>query len=127
MSEAWARTTSSTTEASVSSRWRRASAWCWTTLAARRFDRSWTVLAEGGAIVSAAAPDIAARTPAGRRGLWFVNQADAVLLAQFAQEIAQGSLISKLSDTVGFNGIPAAIERNRTGPRIGKVVADFTR
>ncbi len=90
-------------------------------------DRSWTVLAEGGAIVSAAAPDIAARTPAGRRGLWFVNQADAVLLAQFAQEIAQGSLRSKLSDTVGFDGIPAAIERQRTGPRIGKVVADFTR
>jgi NADPH:quinone reductase-like Zn-dependent oxidoreductase len=90
-------------------------------------DRSWGVLSKDGAIVTAAAPDIVARTPAGRRGLWFVNKADATLLARLAAEIAQGSLISKLSEVVGFNDIPAAIERNRTGPRIGKVVADFSR
>jgi len=90
-------------------------------------DRSWGVLAEGGSIVSTAAPDIAARTPAGHSGWWFVNQADSTLLAHFSAEIAQGSLIAKLSEVVGFNDIPAAIERNRTGPRIGKVVADFAR
>lgn len=90
-------------------------------------DRSWGVLSKEGAIVTAAAPDIVARTPAGHRGLWFVNKADATLLARLAAEIAQGSLISKLSEVVGFNDIPAAIERNRTGPRIGKVVADFSR
>lgn len=90
-------------------------------------DRSWDVLANGGAIVSAAAPDIAARTPAGRRGLWFVNKADAVLLARLVAEIAEGSLVPKLGEVVGFNDIPAAIERQRTGPRIGKVVADFSR
>ncbi|RYF56629.1 MAG: NADP-dependent oxidoreductase [Comamonadaceae bacterium] len=90
-------------------------------------DRSWDVLAKDGAIVSAAAPDILARTPAGRRGLWFVNKSDATLLARLAAKIAQGALVSKLSDVVGFNDIPAAIERNRTGPRIGKVVADFSR
>ena len=84
------------------------------------------MLSKDGAIVSAAAPDILARTPAGRRGPWFVNKADAPLLARLAAEIAQGSLISKLSEVVGFNDIPAAIERNRTGPRIGKVVADFS-
>ncbi|MNU95362.1 Zinc-binding dehydrogenase [compost metagenome] len=90
-------------------------------------DRSWDVLAEGGAIVSAAAPDILARTPPGRRGLWFVNKVDAVLLARLVAEIADGSLVPKLSEVVGFSDIPAAIERNRTGPRIGKVVADFSR
>lgn len=90
-------------------------------------DRSWQVLSKDGAIVSAATPDILARTPAGRRGLWFVNRADAALLAQLAAQIAQGSLISHISETVGFNDLPAAIERNRTGPRIGKVVADFER
>jgi NADPH:quinone reductase-like Zn-dependent oxidoreductase len=90
-------------------------------------DRSWEVLTQDGAVVSAAAPDILARTPAGRRGLWFVNKADATLLARLAAEIAQGALISKLSEVVGFNNIPAAIEHNRTGPRIGKVVADFSR
>ncbi|MFU7019327.1 NADP-dependent oxidoreductase [Pseudomonas aeruginosa] len=90
-------------------------------------DRSWAVLAEGGAIVSAATPDIVARTPEGRRGLWFVNRADAALLARLAAEIAEGTLISTVSDVVGFDEIPAAIERSRTGPRLGKVVADFTR
>lgn len=90
-------------------------------------DRSWAVLTEGSTIVSAATPDIVVRTPDGRRGLWFVNKADAALLARLAAEIAEGTLISTVSDVVGFDEIPAAIERSRTGPRLGKVVADFTR
>lgn len=90
-------------------------------------DRSWAVLAEGGAIVSAATPDIVARTPEGRRGLWFVTKADAALLARLAAEITDGTLISTVNDVVGFNDLPGAIERSRTGPRLGKVVADFTR
>ena len=47
-------------------------------------------------------------------------------MARLAAEIAQGSLISKFNEVVGFNDIPAASERNRTGPRIGKVVVDFS-
>ena len=90
-------------------------------------DRSWQVLTKEGAIVSTASPDILARTPSGRRGLWFVNKPDAALLERLAAQIAQGTLISKLGEVVGFDDIPAAIERNRTGPRIGKVVADFSR
>jgi NADPH:quinone reductase-like Zn-dependent oxidoreductase len=90
-------------------------------------DRSWQVLKKEGAIVGTSSPDILARTPPGRRGLWFMNKSDAVLLERLAAEIAQGTLISKLGEVVGFGDIPAAIERNRTEPRIGKVVADFSR
>jgi NADPH:quinone reductase-like Zn-dependent oxidoreductase len=90
-------------------------------------DRSWQVLTKDGAIVGTSSPDILARTPPGRRGLWFVNKPDAALLERLAAEIAQGTLISKLSEVVSFDDIPAAIERNRTDPRIGKVVADFSR
>jgi len=90
-------------------------------------DRSWQVLKKEGAIVGTSSPDILARTPPGRRGLWFMNKSDAVLLERLAAEIAQGTLISKLGEVVGFGDIPAAIERNRTDPRIGKVVADFSR
>lgn len=90
-------------------------------------DRSWQVLAKDGAIVGTSSPDILARTPPGRRGLWFMNKPDAALLERLAAEIAEGTLISKLGETVGFGDIPAAIERNRTDPRIGKVVADFSR
>ena len=90
-------------------------------------DRSWQVLTKGGAIVSTASPDILARTPHGRRGLWFTNKPDAALLERLAAEIAQGTLKSLVSEVVGFADIPAAVERNRTDPRIGKVVADFSR
>ncbi len=90
-------------------------------------DRSWQVLTKDGAIVGTTSADILARTPPGRRGLWFVNKPDAPLLERLAAEIAQGTLTSKLGEVVGFGDIPAAIERNRTDPRIGKVVADFSR
>lgn len=90
-------------------------------------DRSWQVLSKDGAIVGTSSPDILARTPPGRRGLWFMTRPDAALLERLAAEIAEGTLVSKLGEVVGFGDIPAAIERNRTDPRIGKVVADFSR
>jgi NADPH:quinone reductase-like Zn-dependent oxidoreductase len=90
-------------------------------------DRSWQVLTKDGAIVGTSSPDILARTPSGRRGLWFMNKPDTALLERLVAEIDQGTLISKLDEVVGFGDIPMAIERNRTDPRIGKVVADFSR
>jgi NADPH:quinone reductase-like Zn-dependent oxidoreductase len=90
-------------------------------------DRSWQVLRATGAIVGTSSPDILARTPAGRRGLWFMNKPDAALLERLAAEVAAGQLKSKVSEVVGFKDIPAAIERNRTDSRTGKVVADFSR
>jgi len=90
-------------------------------------DRSWQVLTASGAIVGTSSPDILARTPAGRRGLWFMNKPDAALLERLAAEVAGGQLKSKVSEVVGFKDIPAAIERNRTDSRTGKVVADFSR
>jgi NADPH:quinone reductase-like Zn-dependent oxidoreductase len=90
-------------------------------------DRSWQVLTKTGAIVGTSSPEILARTPPGRRGLWFMNKPDATLLEKLAADIATGTLKSKVSDVVGFEDIPAAIERNRTDSRTGKVVADFSR
>jgi quercetin dioxygenase-like cupin family protein len=40
-------------------------------------DRSWAVLAPRGVVVSTAAPDVAARAPEGRRGVWLMMRADA--------------------------------------------------
>ncbi|MFC4314206.1 NADP-dependent oxidoreductase [Steroidobacter flavus] len=89
-------------------------------------DRSWQVLTKTGAIVGTSSPDILARTPAGRRGFWFVNTPDAALLEKLAADIATGALKSKVSEVVRFEDIPAAIERNRTASHAGKVVADFS-
>jgi NADPH:quinone reductase-like Zn-dependent oxidoreductase len=90
-------------------------------------DRSWQVLTATGAIVGTSSPDILARTPEGRRGLWFMNKPDTALLERLAAEVASGQLKSKVSEVVNFKDIPAAIERNRTDSRTGKVVADFSR
>ncbi|MEC3888110.1 NADP-dependent oxidoreductase [Xanthomonas campestris] len=88
---------------------------------------SWQVLAPGGAIVSTAAPDITAHTPAGHRGLWFTSQPDAALLQRLALEVAQGTLQARLGEVVGVADLPLAIERIRTTAHSGKVVADFSR
>ncbi len=90
-------------------------------------DRSWPVLAPNGVITGTTSPDILARTPAGRRGLWFMNKPDAALLETLASDVASGRLKANVSEVVGFVDIPLAIERNRTESRSGKVVADFTR
>ncbi len=90
-------------------------------------DRSWHVLAQDGAIVGTTSPEILVRTPAGRRGLWFINKPDAALLETFASEVARGALKAHVSEVVSFADLPLAIERNRTASRIGKVVADFSR
>ena len=90
-------------------------------------DRSWQVLTPTGAVVGTSSPDILARTPAGRRGMWFMNRPDAALLEKLAAEVADGTLKSKISEVVGVEAIPAAIERNRTQSRTGKVVVDFSR
>jgi NADPH:quinone reductase-like Zn-dependent oxidoreductase len=87
--------------------------------------RSWSVLAEGGAIVSTASPAILATTPAGRRGLWFENRPDAARLQAIAEDVAQGRLQSRVSAVVPFDELPAAIERNRTQPQLGKTVVTF--
>lgn len=89
-------------------------------------DRSWQVLKESGAIVGTTSPDILARTPAGRRGQWFINKPDPALLEKVASDVARGALQSKVSEVVGFDDIPAAIERNRTESHFGKAVADFS-
>jgi NADPH:quinone reductase-like Zn-dependent oxidoreductase len=88
--------------------------------------RSWSVLAEDGVIVSTASPAILASTPAGRRGLWFMNTPDAARLQAIAEDVAHGRLHSKVDAVVRFDELPAAIERNRTQPQVGKTVVDFS-
>ena len=89
-------------------------------------DRSWTVLREGGAMVSSARFDIAAPRTDGRRGIAFQMRPDSDRLSAIAAAVAAGHLKIVIDQTVPFAGIPAAIERNRTGHGPGKTVADFT-
>ncbi|MCE3606223.1 NADP-dependent oxidoreductase [Massilia sp. P8910] len=90
-------------------------------------DRSWQVLADGGAIVSTAAPDIVARAPAGRRGLWFMMVPDQQQLTEIASLVAAGTVRSTVARVVAFDGLAQAIEQSHSGHAPGKVVVDFTR
>ena len=85
-------------------------------------ERSWAVLAPNGAIVSAASPDILARTPEGHRGLWFQNTPDTGRLQATGEDVANGRLRSTVSTVVRLDELPAAIERHRTHARLGKAV-----
>ncbi|KAF1041994.1 MAG: 2-haloacrylate reductase [Herbaspirillum frisingense] len=88
--------------------------------------RSWQVLAADGAIVSTASPAILQSTPAGRRGLWFMNRPDVERLQEIANDVAHGRLQSRVDAVVPFDDLPAAIERNRTRPQLGKTVVAIT-
>jgi N-ethylmaleimide reductase len=87
--------------------------------------RSWQVLADGGRIVSVAAPDIASQTPAGRRGLWLQMRVDAKRLAEIAQQVASGEFRVNVSEVVALDDAAQAIERNKTGHGPGKAVVKF--
>ena len=89
-------------------------------------DRSWAVLRQGGVLVSAARFDIAAPRTDGRRGIAFMMQPDTALLGRIAEAATSGDLAITLAEAVPLAGVPAAIERNRTGHGPGKTVADLT-
>jgi len=88
-------------------------------------DRSWSVLAPHGVVVSTAAPDVVARAPNGRRGVWLMMRADAEQLARLADDVARGALRSTIAEVTPLSGLAAAIERNRTGHPPGKIVLDL--
>ncbi|WP_019938903.1 NADP-dependent oxidoreductase [Bordetella sp. FB-8] len=90
-------------------------------------NRSWSVLADDGVIVSTASPAILASTPAGRRGLWFVNTPEAARLQAIADDVVHGRLQSKVAAVVRFDELSEAIELNRTQPQVGKTIVDFSR
>jgi NADPH:quinone reductase-like Zn-dependent oxidoreductase len=89
-------------------------------------DRSWAVLREGGTLVSSVRPDIAAPREDGRKGIWFTMQPDAERIRQIADAVASGTIKLTVGETVSLAEVPAALERNRTGHKPGKAVADLT-
>ena len=85
-------------------------------------DNAWQLLTATGRIVSTAAPDILARTPAGQRGVWFQMRPDAARLAELARRVAAGELRSDVSEVVELGAAAGAIERNKVGHGRGKTV-----
>lgn len=90
-------------------------------------DRSWQVLRPDGVIVSTAAPDVAARAPAGRRGKWFMMQGDPQRLRAIADAVICGTVRSTIAEVTDFAGLAVAIDRNQRGHAPGKIVLDLTR
>lgn len=55
-----------------------------------------------------------------------MNKPDPELLEALAQEVASGTLQSRIGELVGAADLPKVIERNRNGLWAGKVAADFS-
>src|SRR5437660_1472490 len=68
-------------------------------------DKSWAVLSPSGVLASIAATDVVSRAPAGRHGIWLSVKPNTARLATIAQEIADGSLRSTISEVVGFDDL----------------------
>lgn len=92
----------------------------------KALDQCWDLLAPGGLLVSIAAPDVVARAPQGRRGVFLSNKPDTARLASIAQQVAAGTLRSTIAQVIGLDDLSSAIERNRTGHPPGKIVTDLT-
>ncbi|WP_394781864.1 NADP-dependent oxidoreductase [Undibacterium sp.] len=86
---------------------------------------SWQVLAAHGRIVSTAAPEIVATTPAGRQGIWFQMRPDGARLGEIAAQVAAGELKVEVSEIAELADAAAVIERNQTGHGPGKAVLRF--
>jgi N-ethylmaleimide reductase len=86
---------------------------------------SWQVLADGGLIVSTAAPQIMSQIPQGKRGKWFQMKPDAQRLAEIAAAVAEGRLLVRVSEIADLTDINGAIERNKLGHGPGKTVVKF--
>jgi NADPH:quinone reductase-like Zn-dependent oxidoreductase len=89
--------------------------------------RSWAVLASEGAIATVATMDIAAQTPAGKRGTWMSMKGDPERLAALAAEVATGGLRSAIAEVVPLADAAAAIFGVGARRAPGKVVVDLTR
>lgn len=85
-------------------------------------DRSWSVLSPNGTIVTTTTPDIAAKAPSGKKGVWLMMKADPEKVEEVAREVIAGRLTQKIESVVSLEELPQAIERNRTQPHLGKVV-----
>jgi N-ethylmaleimide reductase len=94
--------------------------------------RSWHVLAPRGVLVSTTAPDLAAHVPvaardAGQRGVGLLMRPDTARLTAILAAVAAGTLRVTVADVTDLVGLPATLERHRTGHAPGKLVVDMTR
>lgn len=88
-------------------------------------ERSWSVLRQGGSIVSTVTPGIAAQAPPGMSGQFINTRPDRESLSSFAEKVADGRLVSTIAEVVPFAQLAEALERNRTGHAVGKMVVDI--
>jgi NADPH:quinone reductase-like Zn-dependent oxidoreductase len=90
-------------------------------------DRSWSVLAPGGAVVTIADPvGIRTRAPEGARAFWHSTDFDPRLFEEIAADVVKGKIRSTIAQVFPKAELPAAIEATRGSHAPGNIVADFT-
>ncbi|AMP14010.1 NADP-dependent oxidoreductase [Collimonas pratensis] len=88
-------------------------------------DLLWPLLREAGVLVSTAAPELAARTPANRTGLWFQMRPEPQRLAEIAALVLQREIKAEVASLFPLDSVSEAIDYGYSGKGRGKAVVQF--
>lgn len=88
-------------------------------------DRSWSVLAENGVLVSVQNPIIDQAAPPGKRGIFAMAQPVPAIIEKAAQDVVDGKLRSQALEVFDFSDYPKALDLNQKGHKPAKIVLEF--
>ncbi|HWW99594.1 NADP-dependent oxidoreductase [Collimonas sp.] len=88
-------------------------------------DLLWPVLRDAGVLVSTAAPELTARTPANRTGLWFQMRPEPQRLAAIAALVLRGEIKAEVASLFQLDHAGDAIDYGHSGQGRGKAVVQF--
>lgn len=88
-------------------------------------DRSWGVLKWNGAIVSVADPTVTSKIPPGLRGYFPQIEADPPRLEAIAELLVSGEIKSSVAKVFPRSRLVEAMEINKAGGTIGRLIVDF--
>lgn len=87
-------------------------------------ERSWSVLRQGGTIVSLVDPSVL-NVPAGYHGYFPDVSPDAAVLEDFAQQLANGKIKTKIAEVYPRDGLLDAIDASEAGGTHGRLLVEF--
>ena len=89
-------------------------------------ERSFKVLKEGGAVVTASDPAIQSMTPDGYRGIFPQIMPNPSILDSVARMLSEEKITSKVAEAYPRSRLVEAMKESQVGGRTGRMIVDFT-
>lgn len=87
-------------------------------------DRSWSVLKQGGAFITAADPSALHQIPEGKRAFWPTIDTSGTLLEPYSKQLAAGTIKTKIAKVYGLAKVNEAIDASKAGGLNGRLLID---